>query len=57
MHKDLFAIYAVIVSWLLTAGSWYGRNIGFINSTLQTIALLLAIAASVAAIRFHTRRR
>lgn len=42
---------AVAVSW----GGWFVSHIKDINDWLQFIALIVAIVASVCAIRFHTK--
>jgi hypothetical protein len=47
-----FAFSGVVFSWL----AWFLSHIEEINRVLQFFALLFAIAASIAAYRYHTRK-
>lgn len=48
---------AVGVSWFAWLLTWFLHEIEVINSVLQFFALLFAIAASVCAIRYHSKKR
>lgn len=44
---------AVVLSWI----AWFFSHIDDVNKVLQFVALLFAIGASAAAIRYHTKNR
>lgn len=53
MNGQKVADGGLVLSWL----AWFLSHIGQINGVMQFIALAFAIAASVVAMRYHTKQQ